>query len=214
MSVEKVELKDYKRVATVLAAAFYHDPVHLYFAGPENGEQYARLIQDCFEYIAYAVLMRGHVYQVDDFSGVSLWAGPGQRIDDWYTIFRSGLWRLSYKLGAENRHRFFKELIPLHNKVMPEAMAGRTHNFWYLMFVGVKENKRGKGYLRSLIQPILKIADQNNLPCYLESTHPNNRPRYEHFGFNVVQSVHIKEGLDSIPIDVMVREPNAYHRSE
>ncbi|EPY50112.1 hypothetical protein SPOG_03580 [Schizosaccharomyces cryophilus OY26] len=207
MSVQKVEVKDYKKVAAVLAEAFYNDPVHLYFAGPPNGEQYERLLQDCFEYIAYACLMRGHVFQVDDFSGVALWAGPGERIDDWYTVLRSGLWRLFYKLGAENRHRFFNELIPLHNRVMPEAMKDRIDNFWYLMFVGVKANSRGKGYLRKLLKPILDIADQRNLPCYLESTHPNNRPRYEHFGFRVVQTVQLKQDSDIIPIDVMVREP-------
>jgi hypothetical protein len=38
---------------------------------------------------------------------------PGQNMDDIVTIFRSGMWRLYYKLSNEGRKRFFNEFFPL-----------------------------------------------------------------------------------------------------
>jgi hypothetical protein len=38
---------------------------------------------------------------------------PGQNMDDLLTIFKSGMWRLFYKLSNEGRKRFFNEFFPL-----------------------------------------------------------------------------------------------------
>ena len=40
---------------------------------------------------------------------------PGQNMDDFLTIIRSGMWRLSYQLSREGRKRFFDEFLPLLN---------------------------------------------------------------------------------------------------
>src|ERR1700733_13334075 len=38
---------------------------------------------------------------------------PGKNMDDYLTMLRSGMWRLSYKLSAEGKKRFFTEFLPL-----------------------------------------------------------------------------------------------------
>jgi hypothetical protein len=38
---------------------------------------------------------------------------PGENMDDLSTIFKSGMWRLFYKLSNEGRKRFFNEFFPL-----------------------------------------------------------------------------------------------------
>jgi hypothetical protein len=41
---------------------------------------------------------------------------PGKNMDDWYTMIRTGMWRLWYKLTAEGRKRYFGEFMEmLHN---------------------------------------------------------------------------------------------------
>lgn len=36
---------------------------------------------------------------------------PGCNMDDYYTVFRSGMWRLWYKLTPEGRKRYFDEFF-------------------------------------------------------------------------------------------------------
>lgn len=41
---------------------------------------------------------------------------PGQNMDDWWTMLRSGMWKLYFKLSKEGRKRWFKEFLPkLHD---------------------------------------------------------------------------------------------------
>ena len=40
---------------------------------------------------------------------------PEKNMDDMFTIFKSGMWRLYYKLSNEGRKRFFDEFFPLLN---------------------------------------------------------------------------------------------------
>lgn len=41
---------------------------------------------------------------------------PGQNMDDWWTVLRSGMWKLYFKLSKEGRRRWFKEFLPkLHD---------------------------------------------------------------------------------------------------
>lgn len=36
---------------------------------------------------------------------------PGKNMDDWFTIFRSGMWRLWWKLTKEGKKRYFEEFL-------------------------------------------------------------------------------------------------------
>ena len=36
---------------------------------------------------------------------------PGKNMDDWFTIARSGMWRLWFKLTAEGKKRYFGEFM-------------------------------------------------------------------------------------------------------
>lgn len=52
-------------------------------------------------------------------------------MDDWLTIFRTGMWKVYFKLTAEGRKRYFGEFMEkLHStKYVPFPMAAR---FWHL----------------------------------------------------------------------------------
>jgi GNAT superfamily N-acetyltransferase len=132
------------------------------------------------EYITYAHLLYGQVYQVGDFGAVALWyplspssvliarMGPGQNMDDISAVFRSGMWRLFYKLSMEGQKRLFREFFPLlsstkylsqfmtpvTNSVRASVLGKREAESWYLVYLGTRPDARGKGYARKLVEHI------------------------------------------------------------
>lgn len=93
------------------------------------------------EYITYAHILNGEVYQIGDFGAVALWYSqisrergngrmpPGQNMDDCLTIFKSGMWKLFYKLSNEGRKRFFDEFFPLLNDTKYFSYSPQFSNF-------------------------------------------------------------------------------------
>lgn len=77
---------------------------------------------------------------------------PGKNMDDWWTIFRSGLWRLWFLYSREARTRFYSEFLPLLHHTKTEVMGERDDNSMYLVYIGTKPSARGKGYARKLIE--------------------------------------------------------------
>ncbi len=77
---------------------------------------------------------------------------PAKNMDDWWTILRSGLWRLYYKLSREGKTRFYSEFLPLLHDTKHEILQERDDKSWYLVYIGTKPSARGKGYARTLIE--------------------------------------------------------------
>lgn len=132
---------------------------------------------------------------------------PGQNMDDYLTIFRSGMWRLNYRLSSEGKRRFFDEFLPLLHDTMHSALGEREHDAWYLVYLGTKPSGRGKGHARKLIEHVTKLADREGRPCYLESSNETNPPIYRKFGFEETRRINLQRGGRNIPLDIMVREP-------
>ena len=83
---------------------------------------------------------------------------PGKNMDDWWTILRSGMWRLYYKLSAEGKNRYFSEFLPLLHDTKHEIMGDRDNDSYYLVYLGSKPSARGKGYARKLIEHMTAIV--------------------------------------------------------
>lgn len=99
---------------------------------------------------------------------------PGENMDDYFTILRSGMWRLSYQLSKEGRKRFFDEFLPLLNDTKAQVMGERDQDSWYLVYIGTRPSGRGKGYARKVIDYITRMADRDSKACYLESSNAVN----------------------------------------
>lgn len=56
---------------------------------------------------------------------------------------------------------------------------------WYLAVIGSDPLVRGAGFGRALMQSRLERCDAEAAPAYLESSHPDNIPYYQRFGFEV-----------------------------
>jgi ribosomal protein S18 acetylase RimI-like enzyme len=132
---------------------------------------------------------------------------PGKNMDDFYTILRSGMWRLNYKLTTEGRARFFNEFLPLLGDSKTRVMGARDADSWYLVYIGTKASARGKGYAKSLITHVTSLADAGGKACYLESSNDVNPRIYAKYGFEIQKKVYLQRGEEHVELDLMVREP-------
>lgn len=132
---------------------------------------------------------------------------PGENMDDYLTILRSGMWRLSYLLSREGRKRFFDEFLPLLNDTKAQVMGERDQDSWYLVYIGTKPSGRGKGYARKVIDYVTATADKEGKACYLESSNYVNQIIYGKMGFKLRKNVYLQREREHVQLDIMVREP-------
>ncbi|KAH0284842.1 hypothetical protein KCU62_g8012, partial [Aureobasidium sp. EXF-3399] len=211
--VRRVTLAEYKQAAQCLADAFADDDVARYFTEVPDGahwtkEQKWNLHVSILEYITYAHILKGLVLAAGpDYGCVALWMLPGQNMDDYLTILRSGMWRLWYKLSAEGKTRFFDEFFPLLHDTKHEVMGVRDDESYYLVYIGTKVAARGKGYARKCIEYVTRSADAEGRACYLESSNASNPAIYRKYGFETIKSIELKRAEKVVVLDIMVREP-------
>lgn len=129
---------------------------------------------------------------------------PGENMDDLWTILRSGLWRLYYKLPREGRIRMFNEFFPLLNDTKASVLGKRDGDSWYLVYIGTRPSGRGKGYARKCVEYVTR--DPTRL-CYLESSHHVNRIIYGKLGFKLQKNIYLQRDVEHVELDIMVREP-------
>jgi len=80
-----------------------------------------------------------------------------------------------------------------------------TRPHWYLWAIGVEPAHQRQGIGGQLLQPVLAQADEEQVPCYLETQVESNLSFYRKWGFVVVGEGRVLE--QSLPMWMMVREP-------
>ncbi|KAL9088442.1 MAG: hypothetical protein Q9165_006166 [Trypethelium subeluteriae] len=229
-------IHEYKQAAQTLAEAFAEDDVAMYFIDTPDREHWTEeqkwnLHTQILEYVTYAHVMKGLVLTAgEDYGCVALWSSnvfaiklvltqppssgrpdrmpPGHNMDDLYTIFRSGMWRLYFQLSSEGKKRFFTEFLPLLHDAKARTLGDRDHDSWYLVYLGTKKAARGKGFAKKVVERVTKMADVQNKACYLESSNDKNPAIYMRWGFELARKVVLQRGPENIELDIMIREPN------
>ncbi|KAL5601069.1 hypothetical protein BROUX41_005898 [Berkeleyomyces rouxiae] len=204
--------KEYKRVGWTLSLAFARDPLtHYLVACPDlkncSEESLWNLHKYMLTCIASYYLLIGKTFCIGpDYNSIALWVLPGTTHDERWSILRSGLWRLQYKLSSEGRRRYYTEVVPKLDRLKQKIMGKRDGDCYYLVYLATKPSCQGKGYGSKLIQHMIQQADDEGKPMYLESSSPSNTKYYQKFGF--VPKENIRFGPDaSILLTAMVREP-------
>jgi ribosomal protein S18 acetylase RimI-like enzyme len=213
--VRVCSLSEYKEVALSLAIAFADDPCAMFFINTADrkhwtAEQKWALHLEIMEYVVYAHMLDGVVTTVgENYGAVALWMPPGKDTDSHLTTFRSGLWRLHYRLSKIGHRRWFNDFMPLLHDTKHHVLGDRDSDSWYLVYLGTKPDARRKGLARALIEDVTSKADLDGLPVYLESSKESNVQIYEKFGFEERTKIWMggKENSDSVPLNIMVREP-------
>lgn len=211
--VRTIGISEYMGAVHCLADAFATDDVARYFIDTNDmskvsEEQKWKLHVDILKYIVAAHCYKGVVTTIGpNYDAVALWMPPGENMDDLWTILRSGMWRLWYKLSREGYVRYYKEFLPLLHDTKHETMGERDDDSYYLVYLGTKPGSQGKGYARKLIEHMTVKADAEGRATYLESSAAINIPYYRKFGFEFKKDIVLERGPKPVKLAIMVREP-------
>jgi GNAT superfamily N-acetyltransferase len=174
--------------AEVLSKSFQGDPLMVYFS-PDLAKRDKQLLK-MFKFLVKYGVKYGEVYATSNkFEGVSIWL-PSEKVEmSFWQMIRSGALSVMMAFGFETMTRilnYMKYSSDLHKKYAP-------FKHWYLQFIGVSPEFRGKGFASALLKPMLERIDSEGLQCFLETQNLQNISFYEHFGFKMVEQSTIPE---------------------
>lgn len=193
----KLEKKDINKSAEVLSDAFYDYPVFKHILGKRHNKENINIITKFI--IKYAILYGEAYASSHQMEGIILFSDFK---DYKFTLFRAlrcGALSL-IRLGKESAKRFneYDELnLKIHKKNIKEPHQ-------YVIGIGVNPKKQGQAFGRKLLTSFIKVAEEKNQPCYLETHGEKNVAIYEKYGFKVV-SRDVLPGTDIVQFGMLKR---------
>ena len=180
----------------MLEQTFINDPLNIYTA-PDPAMR-TRIFAWYFAQSVRADASTHTIYTTPGQpEGVAVWMNPytneqtaGDNTDE-----------MKQRFGQEAYKRFvdaFSYFQHVHHEVIESP-------HWYLKLLGVAPQSQGQGIGKALLLPVLRRADAEGLPCYLETFTERNIPFYESSGFQVAQAG--IEPQSQVPFWAMKREP-------
>jgi len=191
IAVAHAQRRDVREMSTVIARAFYDDPVMSWML-PDDRTRLKALTR------AFAGLTRHHFlsrggsevgWRDGAIGAATLWDPPGQRkassLED-LVMMPMMLWAFRSRASASVQ---VMELMEEHH---PEELH------WYLMVIGSDPSVRGAGFGQALMRSRLDRCDAEGAPAYLENTNPKNESYYLRFGFEVTAEIKLPDGGPSM----------------
>jgi GNAT superfamily N-acetyltransferase len=146
----------------------------------------ARALAPMFSGVARDAARLGSAYgaigEKGELYGVAIWLAPGRYPWSAWRQVRGAGWMLSVLRADPGSFRAFMKT---------GANGARLHPadpHWYLETMGVDPAVQRKGLGGRLIQPVLEIADRDQVDCYLETAKAENAEYYARHGFVVENS--------------------------
>ena len=188
------------QLASVLARAFEHDPLFTYTFphAPSRRHLHQQFFRPGLRYAQ----RYGLIQTTSDLAGCALWLKPAHHEMTAWGLLRSGMFFLPLRIGFAPFRRFIT-FVNFAEAIHKQAID-RPH--WYLFVLGVDPGLQGQGIGSALIQPMLAKADEQQVPCYLETNGENNVRFYSHHGFEIVHNATVVK--DGPPLWTMVRSPS------
>lgn len=187
----KLDMAGSREAAKTLASAFMNDPLQTY-AFPDPAIRLDRSVAHFESMVRYG-LLAGEVWVTDgNIDAVGIWLPPEHREYREELFDKAGFNRLPESMGEEAFGRFMEvveHLETLHKRDVPMP-------HWYGMVLGVEPSRQGQGLGRLLLRTMFGMADEQGVPCYLETAQPANVRFYTGNGFRVLlEGVEPKSGL-------------------
>jgi ribosomal protein S18 acetylase RimI-like enzyme len=174
--------------AVLLSKVFWDDPMTR-FLYPDTAER--KDLQPSFYVLNMEhAAIGGELYTTSSFKGIAVWRFPGddtRRKVDSDKDPRNGLPE-AMGAGPFERLMIITECIyAMHKSLVKEKHC-------YLLFLGVKPGQQQNGIGSLLIKPVLERADEEGLPCYLETMKEVNLAFYRKHGFLVADEKQVAGG--------------------
>ncbi|KAJ5127096.1 hypothetical protein N7448_007875 [Penicillium atrosanguineum] len=223
MAIEVVDLTeaDIPGAIQVIQQAFADDPYYrwVFDTSTFNKQRnYASLSARCHWGIRNALFQVAKETSIpgSPVLGVSCWLAPqpASQPESWYSWTQS--WILSFSqlynniryLGhgglRTNRYWTWKQ-----NQQDAQAQIwDDPRGYYFCNIVAVSPEAQGKGIGGLLVKKVLKMADEEGIKCYLESS--KNVPNvqiYERMGFKMSKEMECRDGDDVCMLYCMVRNP-------
>jgi GNAT superfamily N-acetyltransferase len=176
---------DLDGLVATLTAAFAADPLWGRWAFPSSAD-----LAVWWRYHLASALRRPCVWVRGDFAAVSVWVPPGET--ELTPEEEEGLGPLLDRLAGPRAPEIMR-LLERFEAVHPSEPA---HH--YLSLLGTHPEHRGNGLGFGLLEQGLARRDSEGVPTYLESTNPDNTPRYERLGFRRVGEFTTPDGRRTI----------------
>ena len=180
-----LQAREIKRSARVLARAFHDDPAAVWILPREDSRR--RILRWNFEVFLRYGHRFGEAYCTPEtLDAAAIWLPPSE---PYFSVRR--LARLGYLTGV-----FRLDPRALIRSVATMTKLERLHKrdvhgpHWYLAVLGVDPPRQGQGVGGSIIQPVLRRADMEGLPCYLETGKEIDVRFYRKHGFEVIVEDH------------------------
>ncbi len=207
MNIMKLDLKDKKKAAKVLAAAFYDYPqIEHYFPDVNIRSRY---LEWYMKKVMNCALRYGEAYISSGFEGVIFILPPGHTKISNLEYAINGFVFVPLIFGLQQHHRIL-ECEDFVMKMHEDIMNGRPH--YYLWGLAVDPGHQRNGVGRMLLNQMLEKADFEKKPVYLETHDEKNVRYYQQKGFALVESSTITG--QNLRIWCMVREPKALAAGE
>lgn len=170
------------QAALALNNAFAEDPIYQEII-PDTQER-IELMRGLWEALVDYSLRYGEVYTTNAVGGLACWLPPGQTEMTFWRMLRAGMKipRAILRFPSASRGRMLRVL----NTMERERARLMRRPYWYLLAVGVDPAFQSRGLGKRLIAPVLRRADEDGLPCYLETQTESNVAFYQRRGFVVV----------------------------
>jgi ribosomal protein S18 acetylase RimI-like enzyme len=191
-SLRHATTEDVPRLKTVLAEAFFDDPV-LSWLMPNDRKRLAHLRRYFGIELRHLALARGRVWTTSDLAGAALTLSPGK-------------WRSPLRVTLLEGSAFGLHVTRAAR--MGAAIEWRhVHGpHYYVRDVGVLPSMQGRGLGSTLMGPTLERCDREGLPAYLEASSERNAALYERLGFRITSVLRVGS---CPPLRLMLREPKS-----
>jgi GNAT superfamily N-acetyltransferase len=182
--------RDVDGVAATLVAAFAVDPLWSW-AFPDEG------LGDLWGLLVSSAMRYSSVRFTGDYAAASVLIPPGGT--ELTTAEEASLGpMLEGRIGSRA-----VEVMVLFERMERAHPDAPPH--YYLSLLGTHPDHRGNGLGMALLADNLAKLDSEGMPAYLESSNPENDPRYERLGFERVGSFERPDG--QLTCSTMWREP-------
>ena len=189
-SIEAVAPSNSDQAIGTIVLGFSADPVARWFY--PDPHDYLTHLPHFVRAFAGKAFECNSAYQIDRYSGASLWLPPEVHPDE-----NALMALLQCTIPKENQQNIFAFV-----EQMDRYHPSEPH--WYLPMIGVDPAKQGNGYGSALLKHALERCDGEGKLAYLEASSAKSILLYQRHGFERVGTIQVEK---SPPMFPMLRKP-------